>query len=112
MSERAIDDLRNHADEYTWYEPADPTPRHACPCCDYITLPERGQWLICPVCYWEDDSRPDDAVDSPSGCNQELTVRQARNNFAEFGASALTFVNSVLTPSEREQFRRVEKVLQ
>ncbi len=44
-------------DAPVWYEPADPTPRHQCPCCDYISLPERGNYLICRICFWEDDGR-------------------------------------------------------
>ncbi|HEI2325144.1 TPA: hypothetical protein SI485_004590, partial [Escherichia coli] len=28
---------------------------YKCPCCGYLTLPERGQYDICPVCQWEDD---------------------------------------------------------
>ena len=27
----------------------------ACPCCLYQTIKERGQYEICPVCFWEDD---------------------------------------------------------
>jgi len=28
---------------------------YSCPCCGYLTLPERGAYDICPVCFWEDD---------------------------------------------------------
>ncbi|EJB9782664.1 hypothetical protein MXI60_003206, partial [Salmonella enterica subsp. enterica serovar Meleagridis] len=28
-----------------------------CPCCSYLTLPERGQYDVCPICQWEDDGR-------------------------------------------------------
>ena len=27
----------------------------ACPCCGQKTLPDQGQFDICPVCMWEDD---------------------------------------------------------
>jgi len=30
-------------------------PMHPCPCCGYKTLPERGHYDLCPVCWWEDD---------------------------------------------------------
>lgn len=28
---------------------------YACPCCGYKTLPERGSYDLCPVCWWEDE---------------------------------------------------------
>lgn len=28
---------------------------HPCPCCGYKTLPGRGDYDICPVCWWEDE---------------------------------------------------------
>lgn len=28
---------------------------YPCPCCGYKTLPERGGYDLCPVCWWEDD---------------------------------------------------------
>lgn len=28
---------------------------HPCPCCGYRTLPDRGAYDLCPVCWWEDE---------------------------------------------------------
>ncbi|WP_229662834.1 CPCC family cysteine-rich protein, partial [Nocardioides phosphati] len=28
---------------------------HPCPCCGYKTLPSRGDYHLCPVCWWEDE---------------------------------------------------------
>lgn len=28
---------------------------YACPCCGYKTLPDRGAYHLCPVCWWEDE---------------------------------------------------------
>lgn len=28
---------------------------HPCPCCGYRTLPTRGDYELCPVCWWEDE---------------------------------------------------------
>lgn len=28
---------------------------HSCPCCGYRTLPGRGDYDLCPVCWWEDE---------------------------------------------------------
>lgn len=28
---------------------------HACPCCGFRSLTSRGDYELCPVCFWEDD---------------------------------------------------------
>jgi len=63
----AGDELREMANDLQWYEPADPTPRHLCPCCDYVRLAERSNYLICPVCFWEDDGQDLESLDQASG---------------------------------------------
>ena len=32
-------------------------PLEACPCCGFLTLSQRGEYDICPVCTWEDDGK-------------------------------------------------------
>ena len=71
--------------KYKWYVPEDPTPREQCPCCDFISLAERGNYLICKVCFWEDNGQDIDELDEHSGPNH-ITLREARSNFKEFGA--------------------------
>ena len=88
-----------------WYSPDDPTPRETCPCCDYVTLPERGNYLICPVCRWEDDGLGFDQLDQPSGPNH-MTLRDGRANFARFGACAEELLEHVCSPEERARFER------
>jgi hypothetical protein len=67
--------------------PAEGGP-YPCPCCGYVTLPERGGWEICPVCFWEDDGQDDhDADEVRGGPNRSLSLTQARRNFAECGTS-------------------------
>jgi hypothetical protein len=59
----------------------------ACPCCAHLTLGERGRFEICPVCFWEDDGQGDqDASVVRGGPNGDLSLAQARANFAKFGA--------------------------
>ena len=87
-----------------WHEPADPTPQHQCPCCDYITLPERGNYLICPVCFWEDDGQDVEALDQSSGPNHGISLRQGRANFKRFGACEEAMVKNVLPVEERKRF--------
>lgn len=86
-----------------------------CPCCDYFTLPARGGFAICPVCFWEDEI--DDTgfsgfdipeyLDRKSSANSSLTLRQARNNFIELGAMEASMLKFVLKEDERKKFRRV-----
>lgn len=90
--------------EPMWYAPKDPTPRHQCPCCDYVTLPERGNYLICPVCFWEDDGQDHDRLDVRSGPNHGITLRQGRENFKEFGACEEDMVKHVCSADKRLQF--------
>lgn len=54
----------------------------ACPCCGYRTLTESGEYFVCKVCFWEDDSSfmPDDY----STANR-MTLGEAQNNFANHG---------------------------
>ncbi|QIK70725.1 hypothetical protein G7062_10625 [Erysipelothrix sp. HDW6C] len=63
-----------------------------CPCCNYKTLKEFGNYDICPVCFWEDDGVVD--LDIISGPNH-ISLRQAQRNFMMFGGCdehALSFV--------------------
>jgi hypothetical protein len=65
---------------------------YACPCCGYLTLPQRGGYDVCPVCRWEDDGQDEHDASLPSesrgGPNRGLTLLQARENFRILGASS------------------------
>jgi hypothetical protein len=100
----AGNEIREVSDKLEWYEPADPTPRHLCPCCDFVTLPERGNYLICPVCFWEDDGQDLDAVDESSGPNHGITLRKGRANFEVFGACEQAMVKNVVSVAGRQRF--------
>jgi len=58
---------------------------HRCPCCEYNTLDEPGQYEICPVCFWEDDPFQCDNPNYGGGANRP-SLNQAKINYAEFGA--------------------------
>ena len=94
---------RNYNSQMTWYEPKDRTPREQCPCCGYVSLPERGMSLICPVCFWEDDAFVGDRLDQRSICNK-MTLGEGRINFATFGACAANMIEHVVSVGERSQF--------
>lgn len=87
-----------------WYAPEDPTPREQCPCCDYISLAKRGNYLICPICFWEDDGQDTDELDEESGPNHGITLREGRANFRKFGACEEDMLQHVLPVSKRVQF--------
>jgi hypothetical protein len=89
--------------EADWYEPEDSTPREQCPCCDYVSLPERSSYLICPICFWEDDGQDIDKLDQGSGPNH-MTLRKGRENFKQFGACEERFIKDVISTSERKSF--------
>lgn len=79
----------------TWYEPEDPTPREACPCCGYVTLAERGMCLICRVCFWEDDPFIRGAHHVYSTPNR-MTLAEARKSFAMIGAAKAKWLGHIL----------------
>lgn len=72
--------------EVQWYMPENLTPKEQCPCCDHISLAERGNYLICPIRFWADDGQGLDELDTEPDPNLSITLRQGRQNFREFGA--------------------------
>ena len=82
------------------YSPENDTPREQCPCCDYISLPERGDYLICPICFWEDDGQDLNQLNVPSGPNHGITLKEARENFKNFGACEKEMIKYVISKEE------------
>lgn len=87
-----------------WYAPDDPTPREQCPCCDYISLAERGMYEICSICFWEDEGIDIDNLDDGGGGPNTTTLRQARANFRKFGACDEHGKQFVIPENERSQY--------
>ena len=57
---------------------------YACPCCGEMTLSERGGYLICSICWWEDDGQDEaDADVVRGGPNGPLSLTEARRLFRE-----------------------------
>ena len=62
-----------------------------CPCCYY-----RTGCTTCPVCFWTDDGQDDtDAHLVRDGPNGELSLAEARLNFAIYGASHRRYADVV-----------------
>lgn len=76
---------------------------YACPCCGFFTLPARGQYELCPVCFWEDDGQDDhDADEVRGGPNGGLSLTEARSNYRSFGASSSAYHDRVRSPTPTE----------
>ncbi|MBE6653511.1 MAG: hydrolase [Ruminococcaceae bacterium] len=74
--------------------------RFACLCCGCKTLASRGEYDICPVCFWEDDPEarnPDEMND----CNG-VSLTEARENYKKFGACREDMLLHVRKPSKEE----------
>lgn len=58
-----------------------------CPCCGYITIPNKGDALayICPVCLWEIDLFIQNDYEE-SDLNHGLTLLEARKKYQHYGA--------------------------
>jgi Cysteine-rich CPCC len=67
-----------------------------CPCCFNQTLPVRGRFEICRVCFWEDDGQDDSDADVVrGGPNGELSLTQGRENYKTLQASK-PYLNVIL----------------
>jgi hypothetical protein len=77
--------------------------RYPCPCCGFLTLeePERGNYEICPVCFWEDDPVQLKDPDYVGGANN-VSLNQARQNFATLRVSEERFRPDVRPPRPGE----------
>jgi len=89
---------------FQWYQPKDPTPREQCPCCDYYSLPERGNYLVCPICFWEDEGQDLHDTDEYSGPNH-MTLQEGRENFTSIGACDKEMLKHVLPIEKRVLFK-------
>ena len=78
--------------------------KYPCPCCGNLTLPERagGTYEICPVCLWEDDPVQLRDETYEGGANR-VSLKQARKNYAEFGACEESLKDHVREPLPEEQ---------
>jgi len=72
-----------------------------CVCCGYNTIAERGNFEICPICYWEDDILQEEYPDD-SGANP-ISLRQAQNNFIEIGACENDMKRHTRLPYDNEE---------
>ena len=79
--------------------------KYKCPCCGFYTLPSRGDYEICPVCFWEDDGLQSEEPDCTAGPNG-YTLNEAKENFKKYGAMDKRSIEFVRPPKEDELFGR------
>ncbi|MFC5862931.1 CPCC family cysteine-rich protein [Acidicapsa dinghuensis] len=69
---------------------------YRCPCCGARTLRQPESLELCPVCWWEDDGQDsDNDSEVRLTVNGELSLREARRNYALCGAAHPSFVRYV-----------------
>lgn len=79
--------------------------KYKCPCCGFYTLPSRGDYEICPVCFWEDDGLQSEEPDCTAGPNG-YTLNEAKENFKKYGAMGKRSIEFVRPQKEDELFGR------
>jgi hypothetical protein len=82
-------------------KPAVPVRKFACPCCGFLTLSERGIFIVCPVCYWKDDGQDDHDSHEVRDSNL-VSLAAARLDFKAIGASDLLWIGEVRPPTKDE----------
>lgn len=77
---------------------------YTCLCCGYKTLEEKppGSFEICPICFWEEDKVQSKDPDYKGGAN-DVSLREAQENFATFGASEQKFIHKVRKPTKKDK---------
>ncbi len=74
---------------------------YPCPCCGYRTLnlepPET--YIICPICFWEDDGDIGAACGYRWVESNQVCLRQAQQNFIAIGACEPQWLKDVRSPT-------------
>lgn len=75
-----------------------------CPCCGYKTYGEmpKGDYDICPVCFWEDDPIQSADINYTGGANR-VSLKQGQQNFMDFGACEKEMIKNTRDPKPSEE---------
>lgn len=76
-----------------------------CPCCGYDTFDpiDRGNYSICPICYWEDDPIQFKEPNLSGGANR-VSLIEGQNNFLAFGACEYDMIKNVRKPNNKDNW--------
>lgn len=73
------------------------TKKYECPCCGQKTLDSRGEFGICSVCMWEDDSWDAEHPDEPSSCNR-WSLNESRRLYKKYKKNLIQIYNEKKGP--------------
>jgi Cysteine-rich CPCC len=73
-----------------------------CPICGYLTIENRCDWDICPVCFWEDDVLVVGDKDASSSANGGMFISTAQANYMLYGYSDPKHQAHVRPPNSQE----------
>ena len=73
--------------------------KYKCICCGFITMDNEDPlyYDICSVCFWENDPIQNENPDYSGGANV-VSLKQAKKNFALFGAAEERVLKYVRKP--------------
>jgi hypothetical protein len=75
---------------------------YPCPCCGYDVFDEPpGSYLICPICFWEDDGIQLAFPDLAGGANNCSPI-EGQQNFVAFGACEMRVKDHVRAPIDSD----------
>lgn len=69
-----------------------------CACCGFHRLSGVSESEICPICYWDNDRKNTER----GGPNNLVSLKEAKFNFLELGASDLLWIGEVRGPLPEE----------
>jgi hypothetical protein len=72
-----------------------------CACCGFNTIGEKGNYEICPICYWEDDGVQEADPWFEGGANV-ASLYQAQLDFQTYGVMEERFISNVRKPSSND----------
>lgn len=75
-----------------------------CPCCGFDTFDknDRGNYTICPICFWEDDQLQFDEPDTEGGANR-VSLITGQINYEKFGACEKDMIKNVRKPNKNDK---------
>ncbi|MFT9821054.1 CPCC family cysteine-rich protein [Lysinibacillus sp. NPDC056185] len=62
-----------------------------CHCCGYLTLESRGEYDVCPVCFWEDDGKSEASQDNYSYANASTLRNYRESKLKEINTNIIPF---------------------
>jgi len=73
-----------------------------CACCGYKTLDEKGNYEICPICFWEDDPVQEADPWFEGGANTP-SLYAAQKNYKSFGAMEERHIPNIRPAKESDE---------